>query len=447
MVSVQVVESCLVVPSEATPMKELWLSPLDMVAPGRDTPLLFFYAADDGAADFLAVAARLKAALAKTLVAFYPLAGRLGVDGDGRLMVSCNAEGALFVVARSSLPAHYFDSFKPSHQQRLLFLPRLEPSSLIMAVQMTLLKNGGVALGLVTNHAVVDAASASHFLQTWSSFARDGGAAGGGGGVELPCHERALLRARSPPVVHPDALLTFCPRVPLSPHPPGAIANEVLLLSGEQVASLKRLCGGGATSTFSAVSALVWQCVCAARRLRPEAEARLMFPANIRRRVPRLIPGRYFGNAVVELRATAAARDITSEALAATAGRIGGAIARVDEELVRSAVDYYAMKEETQRSSPRRRTAGSLGETDLKIVSWLGMRLEADFGWGMPRLTSRAESARGGYVYLINGGPAGEGAAVGVRLLVCMEAANINDFQRLLYATLVDVGGQVISKL
>ncbi|KAL6868080.1 hypothetical protein ACP4OV_014925 [Aristida adscensionis] len=196
---VHVLESSFVVPSEATPVKELWLSPLDMVAASRHTPVLFFYGADAAAAaDFLAVA-RLKEALAKTLVALYPLAGRLGVDGDGRVMVSCNDEGALFVVARSSLTADYFDNFKPSQEQRQLFLPRVEPSSLIMAIQ-----------------------------------------------------------------------------------------------------------------------------------------ARLMFPANIRRRVPHL-PGRYFGNAVVELRATAAARDITSEALAATAGRIRGAIGRVDEELVRSA--------------------------------------------------------------------------------------------------------------
>ncbi|KAL6870767.1 hypothetical protein ACP4OV_014615 [Aristida adscensionis] len=286
-------------------------------------------------------------------------------------------------------------------------------------------------LGVVTNHAVVDAASASHFFQTWSAFCRDGDAAA----VEPPCHDRTLLRARSPPVVHPDALRTFCPRPALSPHPPAAIASEVFAIAGEQVAALKRLCGGGggggATSTFCAVSALVWQCACAARRLPPGSQARLIFPANVRRRVRPPLPDRYFGNAVVQLHAAGAAREVVGEALAATAGRIRGAIGRADDELVRSAVDYYATTA-TQSSSPR---MSRLAETELEIVSWLGARLDdVDFGWGTPRVMSRAESVRGGFVYLMDGGgPAGEGAGA-VRVLVCMEADNIKEFQRLLYA-------------
>ncbi|KAL6870766.1 hypothetical protein ACP4OV_014614 [Aristida adscensionis] len=132
---VQVLESSFVVPSEATPRKELCLSPLDIAAVRRDTPVVFFYHADDAAAaDFFDVA-RLKEAMAKTLVPFYPLAGRFDVDGDGRVVVSCNDEGVLFVVARSSLTAHHFDDFKPSQEQRRLFIPHVEPSSVIMAVQ------------------------------------------------------------------------------------------------------------------------------------------------------------------------------------------------------------------------------------------------------------------------------------------------------------------------
>jgi hypothetical protein len=52
------------------------------------------------------------------------------------------------------------------------------------------------------------------------------------------------------------------------------------------------------------------------------------------------LPERYFGNALVRAVATATVQDITSEALASIAGRIGGAISRVDDELVRSAIDY-----------------------------------------------------------------------------------------------------------
>ncbi|KAJ1274623.1 hypothetical protein BS78_05G075500 [Paspalum vaginatum] len=103
---VQVVESCLVAPSEATPRRGLRLSPLclDCVQNGH-TPTVYFYRRRPGtgnaaAADFFDLA-RLKAAMAEALVPFYPLAGCLGVDKDGRIEICCNGEGALFVVRRT----------------------------------------------------------------------------------------------------------------------------------------------------------------------------------------------------------------------------------------------------------------------------------------------------------------------------------------------------------
>ncbi|KAL6870760.1 hypothetical protein ACP4OV_014608 [Aristida adscensionis] len=451
---VQVVESSFIVPSKATPRTtELWLSPLDMEAASKGhTPILFFYRTDDtNAADFFDVA-RLKEAMAKALVPFYPLAGRLGVDGHGRVKVSCNDEGVLFIVARSSLSAgDYFDDFKPSPELRRLFLPHVEPPSVIMAIQVTFLKHGEVAVGAVTHHVIADAASASLFFQAWSAFSRDGDAAA----VEPPCHDRTLLRARSPPAVHPDALLALCPKLTFFPEepPPGAVASEVFVLSGDQVAALKRVCGGGGgkpASTFCAVSALVWQCACAARRLPPGAEARLVFPASVRRRLRPPLPDGYFGNAVVQLRAAAAAGEVAAEALAATAGRVRAAVGRLDDELVRSAVDYHHLEMMTmmdgaaaEAGSGRWPAAGSLPETELRVNSWLGARLEGvDFGWGAPRVMSRAESVRGGFVYLMDGGgqAGGEGAGA-VRVLVCMEAANIKEFERLLDARARTYGG------
>lgn len=132
---VQVIELSFVAPSEAAPTKELWLSPLDLAMANRGhTPLAFFYRS--GAA-FSDDAARIKEGMAKALAAFYPLAGRLGVDGDGRAQIRCNGEGALFVVARSDLKSDDLDFTKPSPELRGMFVPRVEPSSLILAVQVT----------------------------------------------------------------------------------------------------------------------------------------------------------------------------------------------------------------------------------------------------------------------------------------------------------------------
>ncbi|CAL4964748.1 unnamed protein product [Urochloa decumbens] len=424
---VKVVESSLVAPSEPTPRKGLWLSHLDLLMAYKGhTPTIYLFHSNVGAtSDFFDVA-RLKEAMAKALVAFYPLAGRLGVDSSGRTEIDCNGEGALFVVARSDVTIDEIKDVKPSPVLRRELVPRVEPSSVVMAVQVTFFRCGGVALGTALHHASVDAVSAFHFLQTWSAFSRDGDRAA----VELPCHDRTLLRARSPPAIHPDALSMFHAKLPLS-DPSGPITTRVFPISKEQVASLKRLCGGGA-STFCALSALVWRCACAARRLPPDAEARLTFSANIRRRVTPPLPERYFGNALVRAGVSAAVRDIVaasaSEALASVAGRIGATVHRMQDVMVRSAIDYYETAEVGGRSPAK----GTLPETDLQVTSWLGMpAYDADFGWGKPRVMSRAESNRGGVVHLMSDGPAG-----GVRVLMCMEAANVKELERLLYQAL-----------
>ncbi|CAO2204932.1 unnamed protein product [Urochloa humidicola] len=431
---VKVVESSLVAPSEPTPRKGLWLSQLDLLMAYKGhTPTIYLFHSNSNVGatpDFFDVA-RLKEAMAKALVAFYPLAGRLGVDGSGRTQIDCNGEGALFVVARSDVTIDDIKDVKPSPALSRRLVPRVEPSSVVMAVQVTFLRCGGVALGTALHHASVDALSAFHFLQTWSAFSRDGDRAAAE--VELPCHDRTLLRARSPPAVHPDALSMFHAKLPLS-DPSGPITTRVFPIPKDQVASLKRLCsGGGGASTFCALSALVWRCACAARRLPPDAEARLTFSADIRRRVSPPLPERYFGNAVVRAGVSAAARDVVSGALPSVAGRIGAAVRRVRDEMVRSAIDYYetaAAAAEVGGGSPAAK--GTLPETHLQVTSWLGMpAYEADFGWGKPRVMSRAESNRAGVVHLMSDGPAG-----GVRVLMCMEAANVEELKRLLYQAL-----------
>ncbi|KAF8649145.1 hypothetical protein HU200_064410 [Digitaria exilis] len=405
---VQVIESSFVAPSEAAPTKELWLSPFDLMMANRGhTPVVFFYCSGAAFSD----AARIKEGMAKALAAFYPLAGRLGVDGDGRTQISCNGEGALFIVAHSNLKSDDLYFTKPSPELRGMFVPRVEPASLILAV--TSMKCGGVVLGMTFHHAVGDAPSMFHFMQTWSAFTRDGE---GAAAVELPCHDRTLLRARSPPVVVDLATLSvLCPRVTFTETPGRPAATEVFTISRDQLIALRRLCGGA--STFCSVSALVWQCTSVARRLQPDAEARLNFPANVRRRMAsQLVPDCYFSNALVFLGAAAAAGDIASEALASVAGRIGGAIARMDAELVRSAIDYSEVAGVDGR--PMR---GSMPETELRITSWLGM----------PARLTRAESVRGGVVYLIDDGPRDLQRGAGA-------AGNIKEFGRLFYANIAE---------
>uniref|UniRef100_A0A0D9V146 Uncharacterized protein n=1 Tax=Leersia perrieri TaxID=77586 RepID=A0A0D9V146_9ORYZ len=419
---VQEVESCFVSPSEETPRKGLWLSPLDMVIANRGhTPTVYFFRRDADAADDFFDVSRLKEAMAKALVAFYPLAGRLRLEGDhGRPDIDCNAEGALFVVARSELTVDAFSDLKPSPELRRLFVPRLEPSTIVLGIQVTFLGCGGVALGTVLHHSAIDALSAFHFFQTWSAFCRDGDAAV----VELPCHDRTLIRARSPPIVHPDAHSMFSLKLSLS-ESSSPITTKFFPISDDQLAALKKMCGGA--STFGAVSALVWQCMCVARELPLHAQTRVSFPVNIRRRVNPPLPDRYFGNALVIAYAATTVKDVVSGTLAATAALIKGTLGRLDSEMLQSVIDYNEMAGVSNKPAK-----GNLPDTELRMICWVGMPVyDADFGWGKPQVMSRAESVRGGFVYMMDGTENGGG---GVRVLMSMEAVKMGLFEKLLYA-------------
>lgn len=60
----------------------------------------------------------IKNALAKVLVHYYPLPGRLTISSEGRLMVDCKGEGAVFVVAEANCtPSELGDITKPDPER------------------------------------------------------------------------------------------------------------------------------------------------------------------------------------------------------------------------------------------------------------------------------------------------------------------------------------------
>uniref|UniRef100_M8BWW1 Anthranilate N-benzoyltransferase protein 1 n=1 Tax=Aegilops tauschii TaxID=37682 RepID=M8BWW1_AEGTA len=86
---------------------------------------------------------RLRQALARALVPFYPLAGRMATGPEGRLEIDCNGEGALFVVARADFTGdEMFRDFEPSPEARRLLVPFAasgDPPCLLAMVQWSLI--------------------------------------------------------------------------------------------------------------------------------------------------------------------------------------------------------------------------------------------------------------------------------------------------------------------
>lgn len=116
----------------------------------------------------------MQASLSQALVLFYPLAGRLKTAAS----VDCNDQGAHFLEARVN--CHLSDLLKvPQHKLLNNLIPEFEPKtvefalgSVVLIVQVSLFKCGGVAVAASPIHKIGDTGGYYNFLQTWAAIHR-----------------------------------------------------------------------------------------------------------------------------------------------------------------------------------------------------------------------------------------------------------------------------------
>uniref|UniRef100_A0A0D9WMP8 Uncharacterized protein n=1 Tax=Leersia perrieri TaxID=77586 RepID=A0A0D9WMP8_9ORYZ len=418
--TVDVLTSELVVPAEETPGGAVWLSNLDLAARRGYTPTVYFYRPNGEPGFFAADAVR--DSLARALVSFYPLAGRLGLGDDGRVQIDCTGDGAVLVTARCGAYAidDLMGEFVPCGEMRDAFVPTApspapNPPCVLLLAQVTYLRCGGVVLGLALHHSVVDARSAAHFVETWASIA-----AGHDASAQVqPCFEHKLLAARPVPSVMYDH-----PEYKPDPAPSHAVvaantyASAIITLTKQQVTALKARCAGA--STFRAVVALVWQCACRARALPPEEETRLYSMIDMRPRLTPPLPPGYFGNAVIRTSTVATVGEVVSNPVGYAARRARAATSQGDD-YARSLVDY--LEGVDAMNLPR----SGISRAHLRAISWLGMSLsDADFGWGSPAFMGPALMYYSGFVYVMNA-PGKDGA---VALALSLEPESMPEFRK-----------------
>ncbi|KAE8790140.1 shikimate O-hydroxycinnamoyltransferase-like [Hordeum vulgare] len=418
MAMVEVLSSELVVPAEPTPGGSIWLSNLDLAGRRGYTPTVYFFRPNGDPGFFAADA--MKDSLARALVAFYPLAGRLGLDGSGRVQVDCTGEGVVFVTAHSE---HYaleelMNEFVPCGEMRDLLVPPTpapNPPCALLFVQITRLRCGGVVLGQAMHHSIVDARGAAHFFETWASISRGGG----GPPTVPPCFDHTLLAARPP---QSRAVLYDHPEYKPEPEPVDPVsastyASAIVTMSKGQVGALKARCLG--SSTFRAVVALVWQCVCRARALPPAAETRLYSMVDMRARLDPPLPAGYFGNAVIRTSVSATVEEVVSGPLV-HAARLARAATSQGDEHARSLVDY--LEGVDTMNLPR----SGISRSHLRAISWMGMSLsDADFRWGAPAFMGPALMYYSGFVYVMNA-PGKDGA---LALVLSLEPESMPAFR------------------
>ncbi|CAN6572461.1 unnamed protein product [Malus baccata var. baccata] len=367
----------------------------------------------------------IKDALKKVLVHYYPLAGRLAISAEGKLIVDCTGEGAVFVVAETDCAIEEIgDTTRPDPEtlgklvydvpgaKNILEMPPL-------VVQVTKFKCGGFSLGLCMNHCMFDGIGAMEFVNSWGKIAR---------GLPLtapPFLDRSILKARNPPRIeyqhHEFSEITGTSSTN------NDLCEEKMLyrsfsFDSEKLEKLKmKAREDGALencTTFEALSAFVWKARTRALNPLPEQQIKLLFAVDGRPKFRPPLPKGYFGNGIVLTNSICQAGDLLDKPLSNAVGLVQDAIKMVTDSYMRSAIDYF----ELTRARP------SLAST-LLITTWSKLSFyTTDFGWGEPVLSGPVALPEKEVILFLSNGTEKKN----INVLLGLPASAMNVFQELM---------------
>ncbi|CAL1352816.1 unnamed protein product [Linum trigynum] len=423
-------ECCIVRPAEDTPKQRLWLSNLDQLFVNFPHVSLLHPYKPDGSHNFFSTRV-MKQSLAKTLVAFFPVAGRLAQDETGRFEIDCSGQGVLF--AESEIDASMSELGDFSSPQLLRqFFPEIDysrgVSSLpLLLIQVTRFRCGGVCLGIGLQHVLCDGEGLSNFMTAWSNQARDLPI------TSPPLLDRTFLRSTSsqPLFQHPEYQESTTDSTPTA-----ITSTEIHSIPNSQIKHLRDMTHNR-YSSYEVLAAHIWRCATTARRFADQNQpTTLHVSVDGRNRFDPPLPRAYFGNCVFHAMAVASPAELLLESLEGTAERIRRAIRRIDGLYVRSAIDCL---ERPGDGTTRVQIPGTAGSAHLKVITWARLSFQKDFGWGRPIFT-RSINRSDGKCHIL---PRSDGDDENVQLSVCLEPAAMERFRILL----TSVGTTLISKM
>lgn len=379
--SVQVKEITLITPSQPTPTQILNLSALDSQLFLRfPIEYLLTYKPCHGS-DKSTTLAQIKLALARALVPYYPLAGRVRARQHGfGLEVVCQAQGLVFIEAESSLDISDFEvvPLYVTERRKMLSLHVVDvfKGDPLLVVQLTWLLNGAVALGVGFSHCMCDGVGSVGFLNSFAEFARLGKCS------SSPVWDRHLMDPSHygcNSVGHPEfnRVTDFCGFMSRFSHekltPTSVTFDKILLSELKSVALTSRLSELPYTS-FEVLSAHIWRSWAKSLNFPPNQILKLLFSINIRERVEPSLPAEFYGNAIVLGCAQTSAKNLTDKSLGYIAELVRQAKERVGDKYVREVIELV---------SQTRACPDSVGVLIMSQWSRLGLE-KVDFGMGPP---------------------------------------------------------------
>ncbi|KAF8663141.1 hypothetical protein HU200_055741 [Digitaria exilis] len=382
-----------VVPAEPTPAGPLRLSWLDRYptqmalieslhvfkAPSADRALI----AGDGDIDVSASPARtIERALARALVHYYPLAGRLVLSEDGaQQAVDCNNAGVLFTEATAGCSLEDVD-----YLEAPLMIPKdelLPPTpaageedderALVLLVQVTSFACGGFVVGFRFSHAVADGPGAAQFMNAVGELAR-----GGAPSMDPQWGRDAI----------PDPTGALVGGLPSRPDGAKGLEYLAIDISADYINHFKSQYaaasgGAGWCSAFEVLIAKAWRSRTRAAGFDPDSPVHLCFAMNARPMLHATLPrggAGFYGNCYYIMRVSAPAGKVAASSVTEVVRIIKDGKRRMPSEFARWAAGE--MGSGGDGVDPYQITADY---RTLLVSDWTRLGFaEVDYGWGPP---------------------------------------------------------------
>ncbi|XP_057807281.1 benzyl alcohol O-benzoyltransferase-like [Salvia miltiorrhiza] len=367
--------SMLVSPAESTPYEFKYLSDIDDQGGLRAyIPIVYLYPKNPSMEGKDPVNI-IRDAIAKALVFYYPLAGRLREFDGGKLVVECTGQGVVFAEADADVMLHQFgdppyppfpnmeDLLHMSNHNQIIDRP-------LLLIQVTRLKCGGFIFACGFSHPMCDGYGFNQFMSAVAELAR-----GASLPSILPVWERHLLSARRPPRVsfthHEYDVVSH-------PHPDldlDQMVERSFFFSPADISALRhslpphlRSC-----SNYDIVAGCAWRCRTIALSPKPDEQIRFLGVSDIRKRMKPPLPVGYYGNVIAFPAAVTTAGELSKKPLEYAVELVRKAKNQATDEYLRSVADLMVT-----RDRPNFTAANTYLVSDL---THLGLEL-LDFGWG-----------------------------------------------------------------
>lgn len=228
------------------------------------------------------------------------------------------------------------------------------------------------------NHILLDGLGAKTFVENLASQAfHDKPLA------VIPCNDRRLLAARSPPQVafpHPEFLDLRLPigegsSPPVFDCPPDELEFRIFKLSPSKISELKekaKTASDEKISSFAVVAALIWRCKAFSGGGEKDRVSTLLNVIDIRPRRNPQLPFSYSGNGVLPIGVSAPFDELEKWPFSKVVEIFSKGAQVMTDEYIKSAFDWM----EEHRGLPH---------GDYMVSSWLRLGFDqVDYPWGKP---------------------------------------------------------------